>query len=108
MDVVVRRFEIYFVELNPTVGKEINKIRPCVILSPDEMNKALHTVIIAPLTSTIRDYPTRVHCFVENKTGQIALDQLRAIGKIRLKNLITVLDIKTQKQVLNKLLEMFD
>ncbi|WP_176589922.1 type II toxin-antitoxin system PemK/MazF family toxin, partial [Elizabethkingia argenteiflava] len=59
---VIKRFDVFFIDLNPTVGSEINKIRPCVIISPDEMNNALNTVIIAPLTSTIKPYPMRVNC----------------------------------------------
>ncbi|NAW49988.1 type II toxin-antitoxin system PemK/MazF family toxin, partial [Elizabethkingia argentiflava] len=62
MDMVIKRFDVFFIDLNPTVGSEINKIRPCVIISPDEMNNALNTVIIAPLTSTIKPYPMRVNC----------------------------------------------
>ncbi len=105
---VVKRFEIYFVDLDPTIGSEINKTRPCVIISGDEMNNALHTVIVAPLTSTIRIYPTRINCFVGNKHGQIALDQPRAIDKKRLSKKLSVLDAKTGEAVIKVLLEMFN
>lgn len=74
---VVRRFEIYFVNLDPTIASEIKNTRPYLILSSDEINKVLQTVIVAPMTSTIRDgYPTRVNCFVARQNGEIALDQI--------------------------------
>lgn len=107
MDLVVKRFEIYFINLDPTLGSEIKKIRPCVVLSPEVVNKALHTVIIAPLTSTIRAYPTRVDCLVDGKTGQIALDQLRAVDKIRFNRKLGRLDPSTSTLVLATLQEMF-
>ncbi|MEO7309436.1 MAG: type II toxin-antitoxin system PemK/MazF family toxin [Chitinophagaceae bacterium] len=105
---VIKRFEIYFVQLDPAIGTEINRIRPCVIVSPNEMNTALQTVIVAPLTSTIRNYPSRVNCFVEGKSGQIALDQLRAIDKQRWKSKLATLDNQTCKAVVARLLEIFE
>jgi mRNA interferase MazF len=107
MDMVVKRFDIYFASLDPTLGSEIQKTRPCLIISPDEMNDHLRTVIIAPLTSTIRKYPTRVDCVVEGKEGQIALDQLRSIDKIRLTRRVGQLDTQTAQQVLSLLRKMF-
>ena len=104
---MVKRFEIYFVEFNPTKGSEINKTRPGVILSPDEMNDALNTVIIAPLTSTMRMYPSRVNCTVKNKDGQIALDQIRCVDKSRLKNRLSKLSEKEQHNVLEVLQKIF-
>lgn len=104
---LVKRFEVYFIDLNPTIGSEINKIRPCVIISPNEMNNALNTVIVAPLTSTIKNYPVRVNCIIENKQGQIALDHLRSIDKTRLKRKIAVLDSTIQKKVVDTLIKMF-
>lgn len=104
---MVKRFEVYFIDLNPTVGSEINKIRPCVIISPNEMNNALNTVIIAPLTSTIKAYPMRVNCKVDGKKGQVALDHLRSIDKRRLKAKLTTLDKQTQEKILETLLKMF-
>lgn len=104
---LVKRFEVYFIDLNPTIGSEINKIRPCVIISPNEMNNALNTVIVAPLTSTIKNYPVRVNCIIENKQGQIALDRLRSIDKTRLKRKIAVLDETIQKKVVDTLIKMF-
>ena len=104
---MVNRFEIYFVEFDPTKGSEINKTRPGVILSPDEMNDALNTVIIAPLTSTLKNYPSRVNCKVKNKDGQIALDQLLCIDKSRLKNKLSKISEKEQAEVLEVLRKMF-
>ena len=104
---VVKRFEIYFADLDPTIGSEINKTRPCLIVSTDDINRALNTVIVAPLTSTIRNYPTRVNCVVSGKNGQIALDQLRTVDKQRLSEKLEVLDPKTGKLVLEVIAEMF-
>ena len=104
---VIKRFEIYFVDLDPMVGSEISKARPCLVVSADDINRALNTVIVAPLTSTIRSYPTRINCFVAEKKGQIALDQLRAIDKQRLNQKLDVLDAKTGKLVLKVIAEMF-
>jgi len=80
---VIRRTDIWMVSLDPTIGKE-KKCVPCMIISPDEANKYLDTVIIAPLTSTVRHYPSRVNCTFNNKKGQIVIDQIRAVDKIRL------------------------
>ena len=107
MDMVGKRFEVYFIDLNPTTGSEINKVRPCVIVSPDEMNSTLNTVIVAPLTSTIKNYPMRVNCTVANKKGQIALDHLRSIDKTRLKNKLATLSKPTQQKVCEILIAMF-
>lgn len=104
---MVKRFEVYFIDLNPTIGSEINKIRPCVIISPNEMNNTLNTIIIAPLTSSIKVYPMRVNCKVDGKKGQIALDHLRSIDKRRLKAKLTNLDKHTQDEIIEKLLDMF-
>ena len=104
---MVKRFEIYFIEFDPTKGSEINKTRPAVVISPDEMNEALNTVIVAPLTSTSKDYPSRVNCLVKSKKGQIALDQIRTIDKIRIKNKLSVLKEQEQEEVFGILNEMF-
>ena len=104
---MVKRFEIYFIEFDPTKGSEINKTRPAVVISPDEMNEALNTVIVAPLTSTLKNYPSRVNCGVKSKKGQIALDQIRTIDKIRIKNKLSVLKEKEQEEVFGILNEMF-
>lgn len=104
---MISRFELYFVNLDPTVGSEIKKTRPCVIISPNEMNRNISTIIIAPLTSKLKNYPTRVPCKVEGKQGQIVLDQIRTIDKTRLIKKIDTLNKITQKKVLNVLSEMF-
>lgn len=101
------RFEVYYVNLDPTIGSEIKKTRPCVIISPNEMNRNISTIIIAPLTSKLRNYPTRVPCKVEGKQGQIVLDQIRTIDKSRLIKKIDTINKITQKKVLNVLAEMF-
>jgi len=104
---VFSRFEVYFVNLGPTIGSEIKKTRPCVIISPNEMNHNISTVIIAPLTSKLKYYPTRVPCKVEGKQGQIVLDQIRTVDKSRLIKKIDILNKITQIKVLNILKEMF-
>lgn len=102
-----KRFEVYLVRLDPTIGTEIQKTRPCVIISPDEMNEFLQTVIIAPLTSQIRNYPTRVTCRFENKLAQIVLDQIRTVDRQRLIKSLGRLDRKAQRFVLETLQEIF-
>jgi mRNA interferase MazF len=101
------RFEVYFINLDPTIGSEIKKTRPCVIISPNEMNHNISTLIIAPLTSKLKNYPTRVPCKVEGKQGQIVLDQIRTVDKSRLVKKIDTLNKTTQIKVLNILKEMF-
>ena len=104
---MVRRFEIWLAELNPTVGSEINKKRPCLVVSPDEANRNLNTVIIVPLTSTLRPYPTRVGCQFMEKRGQFATDQIRSIDKSRLLNKMGVIDEDTSEKICAKLIETF-
>lgn len=101
------RFSVYFVNLDPSIGSEIKKTRPCVIISPDEMNINISTVIIAPITSKLRNYPTRIPCKVEGKQGQIVLDQIRTVDKIRLFKKVDTLNKVTQVKVLTALREMF-
>jgi mRNA interferase MazF len=104
---VVKRFEIYLVNLDPTLGSEIQKMRPCLVISPDEMNEHIATVIIAPMTTHGRDYPTRVSCQFEGKEGQIVLDQIRTVDNIRLVKKLGRINASTQKAVLVVLMEMF-
>jgi|SRR5664279_318543 len=80
----IKQYQIFLVNLDPTVGSEIKKTRPCVVISPDEMNRHLRTVVIAPLTTTSRSYPTRVEIKHENKMGWIVLDQIRTIDRQRI------------------------
>jgi len=102
-----KRFEVYLVSLNPTLGSEIKKTRPYVIISPDEMNRNIATVIIAPLKSKLRNYPTRIPCRVKGKQGQIVLDQIRTVDKIRLIKKIDFLNKTVQTKTLTVLNEMF-
>jgi mRNA interferase MazF len=81
---MVKEFHVYWVNLNPTTGMEIKKKRPCVVLSPDEMNSVLGTVIVAPMTTTLRGYPSRVELRFDNKFCEVCLDQLRAVDESRL------------------------
>jgi mRNA interferase MazF len=103
----MKRFDIYLINLDPTLGSEIQKTRPCVIISPDEMNDYIKTVIVAPMTTKGKIYPTRVKCNFQGKEGLIVLDQIRTVDKIRLVKKLGVLDSYTQDQVLFKLGEMF-
>lgn len=105
--VAVQRFEVWLVNLDPTQGSEINKTRPCVVLSPDEMNRYLRTVTIAALTSTRRDYPSRVDCSFQGKDGQVALDHLRSVDKTRLVRCLGVLPTSTAQEVCDRLQELF-
>jgi len=101
----IRQYEIILVNLDPTIGSEIKKTRPCVVISPDEMNKHLRTVVIAPMTTTSKKYPTRVEIKHENKLGWIVLDQVRTIDKQRiLKNLgrLSKPEIKEVKSILKE------
>ena len=104
---VIKRFEVYLVNLDPTVGSEIRKSRPCLIVSPDEMNRYIGTVIIAPMTTKGRDYPTRVLCTLKGKNGQVVLDQLRTVDKSRLIQKLGRIDNQTQEDVLSVLAELF-
>ena len=103
----VKRFEVYLVHLDPTRGSEIKKTRPCVIISPDEMNRYIRTVIVAPMTTKGRDYPTRVACTFDKKVGQVVLDQIRTVDKSRLIKKLGVLNRSVQEEILAVLTEMF-
>lgn len=104
---VIRRFEVYLINLDPTIGSEIKKVRPCLVISPDEMNRHIRTVIVAPMTTKGQQYPTRVPCRFAGKQGQVALDQLRAVDRARLVKRIGRMPGATQQQVLATLAEMF-
>ena len=107
MGMVVRRFEVHLIALDPTQGSGIRKTRPCLIISPDEMNRYTTTVIVAPMTSQGRDYPTRVNCTFQGKKGQIVLDQIRTVDKGRLVRRLGSVTAETQKTVLDRLAELF-
>ena len=101
----IRQFEIILVNLDPTIGSEIKKTRPCVVISPDEMNRYLRTLVIAPMTTTSKNYPTRVEIKHENKLGWIVLDQVRTIDKQRIiKNLgkLSRPEIKEVKSIIKE------
>jgi mRNA interferase MazF len=107
MAMVVKRFDVYLVNLDPTVGSEIQKTGPCLMISPDEMNRNIRTVIIAPMTSAQKEYPTRVSCTFQKKKGQIVLDQLRTIDKARLTRRLGTIDSKDQLEVISILQRLF-
>ncbi len=102
-----QRFEVWLVNLDPTQGSEINKTRPCVVISPDELNRHLRTVIVAALTSASRNYPSRVACQFQGKEGQIALDHIRSVDKTRLVRRLGLLPVATAQAVCERLGEMF-
>ncbi len=104
---VVSRFDVYLIRLDPTQGHEIRKIRPCLIISPDEMNQHSDTVIVAPMTTKGRPYPTRVPVRFKGKSGQIVLDQIRAVDKSRLVKRVGKIDELIRTQVLTLLAELF-
>jgi len=111
MDIVerkpVQRFEVHLISLDPTKGSEIRKTRPCLIISPNEMNKHIRTVIIAPMTSTIKNYPTRVTTTFQGKKGQIVLDQIRTVDKRRLIKNLGSISKAAEEKVLTVLQEIF-
>jgi mRNA interferase MazF len=107
MAMVANRFDVYLTNLDPTVGSEIQKTRPCLVISPDEMNKHIRTVIVAPMTTAGKDYPTRVSCTFKRKKGQIVLDQIRTIDKTRLVKKLGTIDPKTQLKVITTLQRLF-
>lgn len=107
MAVVVRRFDVHLVRLDPTEGREIRKTRPCLVISPDEMNRHIDTVIVAPMTTKGRPYPTRVPVHFHRKTGHIVLDQLRTVDKSRLVKRLGTIDPNTADHVLTLLSELF-
>jgi mRNA interferase MazF len=107
MAMVVNRFDVFLINLDPTVGSEIQKTRPCLIISPDEMNRHIRTAIVAPMTTGGKDYPTRVPCVFQRKKGQIVLDQIRTIDKSRLIKKIGTIDPQVQAEVISTLQSMF-
>jgi mRNA interferase MazF len=104
---VVKRFDVYLVALDPTIGSEIQKTRPCLVVSPDEMNRHIATVIVAPMTTKGQPYPSRVPCQFEGKEGQVVLDQLRTVDKTRLVKHLGQIDAETQAAVLGILAKIF-
>jgi mRNA interferase MazF len=110
MDMVDRgpkSFDVYLISLDPTQGSEIRKTRPCVVISPNEMNNHLRTIIVAPLTSSLKNYPTRVSATFQGKNGQIVLDRIRTVDKSRLLKKLGSISGSAQSKVLDILQEMF-
>ena len=103
----VKRFDVYLVSLDPTKGREIKKTRPCLIISPNEMNRHISTVIVAPMTSKGNSYPTRIPCQFQGVKGQVVLDQIRTIDKTRMLKKLGSLSLVAQSKVLGSLAEMF-
>ena len=104
---MVARGEVHLVSLDPTVGKEIRKARPCLVVSPDEMNRHLSTIVVAPMTTRGRAYPSRVPCRFGGKSGQVVLDQIRTIDRARLVRRLGRLPAPTLRLVLDVLREIF-
>ena len=107
MALVISRFDVFLVRLDPTEGHEIRKTRPCVVVSPDEMNRHLGTVLVAPMTTQGQPYASRVPLTFEGKAGQIVLDQLRTVDRQRLVKFLGRLSVPTGQKVLALLGEMF-
>ena len=107
MVAAARRFDVFLVNLDPTRGSEIKKTRPCVIVSPDEMNRHIRTMIVAPLTSARRDYPTRMGTTFRRRKGQVVLDQIRTVDKSRLLEKLGRLPEARAREVADVLVEMF-
>ncbi len=104
---VVNRFDVYLINLDPTIGSEIKKIRPCLIISPDEMNRHIRTVIVAPMTTAGKEYPTRISYTFKKKKGKIVIDQIRTIDKSRLIKRLGTIDPNTQLEVIAVLQRLF-
>jgi len=105
--VVVRRFNVFLVNLGPTIGGKIKKTRPCLVISPNEMNRAIATVIVAPMTTKGQPYPSRVPCRFQGKAGLVVLDQLRTVDKTRLVKRLGQITPSVQAETLERLAEMF-
>lgn len=105
---VIRRFDVFLVPLDPARGSEMQKTRPCVVVTPHEVNRYLHTVLVAPLTSITRKYPFRPNCHFSGRQGQIALDQIRVVDHSRLLKHLGRIDGPAQKAIAETLIEMFD
>ena len=102
----MNQYDVFLISLDPTIGHEIRKVRPCLIISPDEMNRHIQTVIIAPMTSQSHVYPSRVPVRFQNKNGWIVLDQIRAVDKRRLIRKLGSLNQKTVRRVKAVIKEM--
>jgi len=106
MGMVIKQYDVFLISLDPTIGHEIKKTRPCVVISPDEMNQYISTVIIAPLTSKSRAYPSRVSTKFQDKDGWIVLDQIRTVDKRRLIKRMGKIESNTIRKIKNVIKEM--
>ncbi len=106
MGAEIRQYEVHLISLDPAVGHEINKTRPCLVVSPDEMNRNIQTVIIAPMTTKSHDYPTRVKLTFQGKAGWVVLDQIRAVDRKRLVKKIGAINEATIKKIKTAIREM--
>lgn len=106
MGMVVNQYEVHLIDLDPSKGHELQKTRPCLIISPDEMNRNIGTVIIAPMTTKSHNYPTRVELEFQGKNGWIVLDQIRTVDKTRLIKKVGKIEERTIQEVKNVLREM--
>lgn len=105
---VAGRFDVHLVRLDPAVGAEMRKTRPCVVVSPEEMHRNLYTVIIVPMTGTSTGFPSRVRSTFDGKAGELALDQIRAVDVSRLGKRLGRLDTATARKLADALVELFD
>ncbi len=104
---VISKNEVWLTKLEPTIGSEINKTRPCIIISPNIANKYMDSVVIVPLTSKLKNYPSRVNCKFKNKEGQIVIDQIRTIDKTRLVKKLGIIEDATSKKVYEMIKKYF-
>lgn len=103
----ISRFDVWLIDLDPTRGSEIKKARPCLVVSPDPVNKYLNTVTVIPLTSTIRTYPSRVNCVFQGKKGQAMVDQIRGLDKNRLKKKLGTMESRFCKTICDTIVEAY-
>lgn len=107
MEMVIKQFEVWLIELDTTKGSEIKKTRPCLVISPSVVNRHLNTISVIPMTTTINAYPTRVNCEFEGTLGQLMVEQMRGFDKIRLKKKLGVLNNDYCKNVCDLLVEIY-
>lgn len=103
----IQQYEVYWISLDPTQGSEMAKTRPCVVVSPNEMNLFLRTIVVVPITSTVKNYPWRVLCTISDRNGSIATDQIKVVDRVRIGSKIGKLsknEIIALKEVLQKML----
>jgi mRNA interferase MazF len=99
MGMKINQYEIVLVNLEPTLGSEINKTRPCVVVSPDEMNHYLNTIVVIPITSSLKNYPTRISILKDNVKGMAAVDQIRTIDQLRIIKILGTVGIEEIEKI---------